>query len=425
MKKKILVAEDSLTIKRVFELTFLGSDYQVTYVDRGEDLLSMARELSPDVIICDGTLPDIDGYSLVSDMKGDPSLEKIPAILLLGSLEPFDEEKYNASGADGLIFKPFESQELLEKVEEIHRHLGEEISVDDREEKVADEDGWDFSDVFEEVELGMEDSAQPSPEEPFISDLVKDEGSQEIGVVEDFDVDIDDIEGTKGEDEELSLEQEGTIDLADTEAEVEESISGDEDIRAIDEMIDDIEMSELVEVDKPEEREPMVTQDEISKPEPSLPGEPGDEESEDLVLKVEDRGEIPMEFGAIDEEDRMMEEVVRNVDEFHISEGYDFIAHKKFHQAMDREEKAEMTQNLEKIAEETLTSGEFRDDMKKVISDLVEKVLWETLPGSIEELKSDFVSSIREVVEASVPEVAREVIQEELAKIREEMEAQS
>ena len=86
MKAKILIAEDSLTIQRVFELAFLRSGYQVTYIDRGEDLKSMARELNPELIICDLTLPDVDGYEAVSELKKEQPLSSIPIILLAGSI---------------------------------------------------------------------------------------------------------------------------------------------------------------------------------------------------------------------------------------------------------------------------------------------------------------------------------------------------
>jgi hypothetical protein len=76
----------------------------------------MARSLRPDIVLADIGLPGQNGYQLCRAIKESPELSHIPVILLAGAFEPFDPEKVQASGADDIITKPFESTTLVERV---------------------------------------------------------------------------------------------------------------------------------------------------------------------------------------------------------------------------------------------------------------------------------------------------------------------
>lgn len=116
MPKSILVADDSVTIRKVIGMIFSTEDVQLTMVDNGLDAIGKARELRPDLVIADVTMPGKSGYEVSEAIKSDPSTQGIPVLLLAGTFEPFDENRANASGADSHIAKPFESGALLEKV---------------------------------------------------------------------------------------------------------------------------------------------------------------------------------------------------------------------------------------------------------------------------------------------------------------------
>ncbi len=119
MSKKLLLADDSITIQKVIQITFAHEDYELTITDNGDAALAKAQELKPDLIMSDVYMPGKNGYELTTAIKQDPALQHIPVLLLAGSFEPFDEEKARSCKADAWIEKPFESQSLIDKVAEL------------------------------------------------------------------------------------------------------------------------------------------------------------------------------------------------------------------------------------------------------------------------------------------------------------------
>jgi CheY-like chemotaxis protein len=119
MSNKLLLADDSITIRKVVAIIFANEDYALTVVDNGNAALEKAREIIPDIILADVQMPGNTGYEVCAKVRCDPALKHIPLLLLTGAFEPFDEDKARTSGADDFIFKPFESQQLIEKVKKL------------------------------------------------------------------------------------------------------------------------------------------------------------------------------------------------------------------------------------------------------------------------------------------------------------------
>ena len=119
MKKKLLLADDSVTIQKVVQITFSHDDYDLTVVDNGDIAYEKARAQRPDLILADVFMPGKNGYELCAAVKNDPTLATVPVLLLTGTFEPFDEAKARSVGADRWIAKPFESQALIACVEEL------------------------------------------------------------------------------------------------------------------------------------------------------------------------------------------------------------------------------------------------------------------------------------------------------------------
>ncbi len=115
--KRILLADDSLTIQKVVELTFMDEDYEVEAMGSGEAVLARLEAGRPDVLIADIHMPGLSGYEICRRAKSEyPGL---PVLLLVGTFETLDEEELRRSGADGHLKKPFDSQELLQTVDDL------------------------------------------------------------------------------------------------------------------------------------------------------------------------------------------------------------------------------------------------------------------------------------------------------------------
>ncbi len=119
MPKKILLADDSITIQKVISITFAAEDYELTIVGDGDAAIEKVKEIKPDLVIADVAMPGKTGYQVCDLIKNDPTLRGIPVILLSGTFEPLNREEAQRVKADGNIVKPFESQELIDKVREL------------------------------------------------------------------------------------------------------------------------------------------------------------------------------------------------------------------------------------------------------------------------------------------------------------------
>ena len=117
--KTILLADDSITIQKVVELTFSEGDYQVICVSNGTEALKKIREVRPNVALLDIIMPEKNGYEVCEELKKDPATADIAVLLLTGTFEPFDEKRADAVGAVGHLTKPFESHALVSRVDEL------------------------------------------------------------------------------------------------------------------------------------------------------------------------------------------------------------------------------------------------------------------------------------------------------------------
>lgn len=116
MPHRLLVMDDSVTIRRVVELTFAGGDVQVVGVADGRAALERIDAEPPDLILADvGTSPP-DGYEVSASVKRNEALAHIPVLLLSGAFQPIDEGRALASGCDGVLAKPFDPEVLAARV---------------------------------------------------------------------------------------------------------------------------------------------------------------------------------------------------------------------------------------------------------------------------------------------------------------------
>jgi len=116
MTKKLLLAEDSATMRRVISIIFATEDFELLTSDHGEDALALIKQESPDVFIVDENLSGKSGAELCWEIKSTPGLADTRVIILLGITSEISDEKLEMIGADSWIQKPVDSTSLVELV---------------------------------------------------------------------------------------------------------------------------------------------------------------------------------------------------------------------------------------------------------------------------------------------------------------------
>jgi CheY-like chemotaxis protein len=116
MVRKILLADDSITIQKVVNLTFSDEGIDVVTVGNGELALRKLNDVRPDIVLADIYMPGKNGYEVCEYIKTNSQFSQIPVLLLVGAFEPFDQAEALRVKADGHLTKPFESRALIATV---------------------------------------------------------------------------------------------------------------------------------------------------------------------------------------------------------------------------------------------------------------------------------------------------------------------
>jgi CheY-like chemotaxis protein len=115
--RKLLLADDSVTIQKVIDLTFADEGVRVVSFGDGQQAIDNLEEVAPDIVLADIFMPSKTGYEVCKYVKENEKLKHIPVMLLVGSFEPFDEAEARRVGADDILTKPFQSiRRLIDRV---------------------------------------------------------------------------------------------------------------------------------------------------------------------------------------------------------------------------------------------------------------------------------------------------------------------
>jgi CheY-like chemotaxis protein len=115
--RTLLLADDSVAIQKVIDLTFTDEGMQVITTGDGQDALEKLNQSRPDVVLADVFMPGVGGYELCKFIKQSDRFRGVPVMLLVGSFEPFDEAEAKRAGADDVVTKPFQSiRDLVSRV---------------------------------------------------------------------------------------------------------------------------------------------------------------------------------------------------------------------------------------------------------------------------------------------------------------------
>ena len=133
MKKILLIEDDVVLRENTSELLEL-SNYEVVNAPNGKIGVAIAKEIIPDIIVCDIMMPELDGYGVLESLTKNESTQHIPFIFLSAKTERSDVRRGMDLGADDYITKPFNEDELISAIES--RLAKAAILKDIREKKV-------------------------------------------------------------------------------------------------------------------------------------------------------------------------------------------------------------------------------------------------------------------------------------------------
>jgi DNA-binding response OmpR family regulator len=119
MAYKLVVADSSPSVQRVVQMAFSGPDFEVYLLEDGQQVLESIGRINPDAVLLSLALPSKDGYEISHYLRSREDFKKTVLFLLKNAFEPLDAEKMNRLDYDGMVQKPFDSEELARLVRDV------------------------------------------------------------------------------------------------------------------------------------------------------------------------------------------------------------------------------------------------------------------------------------------------------------------
>jgi two-component system, OmpR family, alkaline phosphatase synthesis response regulator PhoP len=121
---RILIAEDSSTVRRVVAGRLAADGYQVIEAVDGEEAIRLARQEQPDLLVLDKVMPACDGFEVVRTLREDPRTRAIPVVMLTERASEPDVLSGLGLGVDEYMAKPFSPRELSARVQRVLARAG-------------------------------------------------------------------------------------------------------------------------------------------------------------------------------------------------------------------------------------------------------------------------------------------------------------
>jgi twitching motility two-component system response regulator PilG len=117
---RVLVIDDSNTIRRSAEIFLRQGGHEVVLAEDGFDALAKVNDHTPDLIFCDILMPRLDGYQTCAIIKRNPRFAAVPVIMLSSKDGVFDKARGRMVGSEDYLTKPFTKEQLLRAVAQYH-----------------------------------------------------------------------------------------------------------------------------------------------------------------------------------------------------------------------------------------------------------------------------------------------------------------
>jgi two-component system cell cycle response regulator DivK len=133
MPARILIAEDFDDNRELLRLMLESAGYSVRETRDGRELLEAARTEPPDLLLIDLSMPNLDGWGALTELRGDARTRSLPCVAVTAFAAERDRERALAAGFDAYVTKPFRSADLIEAIERLlrARHDGAESHAHD------------------------------------------------------------------------------------------------------------------------------------------------------------------------------------------------------------------------------------------------------------------------------------------------------
>lgn len=120
MVKRVLVIDDDDGVREIIQFSLEAvAGWDVLMAGSGSEGLEIAVAEQPDAILLDVMMPDMDGQETFRQLQANPKTQRIPTILLTAKAMMSERQKFLNLGVNGVIAKPFQPQDLVEKIQDI------------------------------------------------------------------------------------------------------------------------------------------------------------------------------------------------------------------------------------------------------------------------------------------------------------------
>lgn len=127
MPKKILIVDDEPDILKALCFRLEKSGYEVLTAVKGDQALEIIERTLPDLVLLDLRLPGKDGFEVLAEVRSSPRTSEIPVVFLTASASAGISEQEKFAKADGVVLKPFDISEVMEKIESLTEKPGDAL----------------------------------------------------------------------------------------------------------------------------------------------------------------------------------------------------------------------------------------------------------------------------------------------------------